>query len=517
MAQQSGDTSQETSDSSSDPAIRRIAEQLTSVRRLIVVSNNGPLGFSESDSGELTPTRNAGRVSDVFDPISEIPITWVSGAPGAQDRKARENLASPDGILRSNVLPSNWKVRFVAPPRRVNHKFYNVICNPLLWFLLHRSWSPTFTPTTGAQEHDAWERGYRAVNEMFAEEVAHAAAGGPIAVISRDYQLMLVPGLVREKHPEAVIHHSFETPWPWPSDLEILPGAWRTQLLGSLLSADVISFPSLRDVTSFMTCANEHFGEHVEENIDDQGFSTLTFGGRAIRLSVNPPAVRSENFKNVTEFAPTQRFIGELTDSRIKHTFVTVDRIEPHKNLVRPINAFGELLKRHPDLADNVRYVLILTPGPAHISAYKRLSDEIRRAARRVNENSVSSRTVQIYEENNFYRAVAGLTRYDTLISVPVVEGLGRSALDGPLVNTANGTMILSENHVASDYYGDLVQQVGFTDTGAMTDAMAAAVLDSDNERSRKASELREIVSGRSPEISIKQILTDLVESENRR
>ena len=172
---------------------------------------------------------------------------------------------SPDGdAVRSDVIPAEWQVRFVASPRRVYHKFYNVICNPLLWFLVHRSWSPTFTPTIGTQEHDAWNRGYRAENEMFADEVSLAAGNESFALISRDYQLMLVPSMVRESHPDAAIHHSFDTPWPWPTDFEILPSEWRLQVLESLLAADFISFPSSRDISAFLACVTEFMGDRAE-------------------------------------------------------------------------------------------------------------------------------------------------------------------------------------------------------------------------------------------------------------
>ena len=87
----------------------------------------------------------------MFEQLSNLPISWVSGAVGADDRNAAETRSDDHGVAQNDVLASDWTVKFVSPPCRVHHKFYNVICNHLLWFLLHRSWIPTFTLKIGAQ------------------------------------------------------------------------------------------------------------------------------------------------------------------------------------------------------------------------------------------------------------------------------------------------------------------------------------------------------------------------------
>ena len=189
---------------------------------------------------------------------------------------------------------------------------------------------------------------------------------------------------------------------------------------------------------------------------------------------------------------------------------MTVDRSEPHKNLVRSINGFGELLKREPELASRVRYLLFLNPGPSHISAYKRLSDEIRRAARRVNENAGEFQPIRVVEKNNFYQTVAALYVYDTLVSVPVIDGAVRDAFDGPMVNDQNGGMILSETNVAADHFGDFVSTLGFADTSGLADAMGATIAESSDDRKRNADEIRSILDAIPEAGLIRQVLSYL-------
>lgn len=511
MAPSSGDKS--SADNDAYEKVLKQARLLTDDRKLVIASNRGPLSYSEGQSGQLVAKLEASRGFETFEAITDIPVSWVTSAVNAADRKALKTETDLDNVLRPDILPNEWSVRFVAMPRRVHHKFYNVICNPLLWFLLHRSWSPTFTPNIGPQEHDAWERGYKAVNESFASSITEAVDGHDLVLVCRDYQLMLVSGLVREKHPNAAIYHSFETPWPWPSDFEILPSAWRIELIDSLLKADVISFPSSQDIDAFIACVQSNVTES-KESIDENS-RIIEHNGNTLRLAISTPPVRTSKFNQVVEFESTQRAIDGLNDWQGDHTFATVDRAEPHKNIVRSISAFGELLKRRPDLSDKVRYLLFLTPGPAHISAYKRLSDEIRRAARRVNDKAGNYTPVQVHEGSNFYRSVAALAVYDTLVSVPIVDGVGRSVLDGPLVNSRNGGMVLSETSSSSVLLKNHASVVGFSDIDAISKAMELAVAESDETRSKNASSLRTIVKKLSEDADGGRMASEIIASLN--
>ncbi|MDA1278787.1 MAG: trehalose-6-phosphate synthase [Chloroflexi bacterium] len=524
MAQLSGDSTSRLPGHSQSSEIFDLAQELTAGRKVIVASNRGPLSFTMEHAGigenpgQLNARQESNRTVEIFSTLADFPVTWISASANAADRAAMESLAGENGI-HSEVLPVGWSVRFVSTARRVPHRFYNVICNPLLWFLLHRSWSPTFTPAMGPHEHDAWDRGYVTVNRMFADEIAHAARisespptdqtnpGRPIALVVRDYQLMLVAGMVRKDHPKAIIHQSFETPWPWPSDLEILPEEWRTSIFDSLLSADVVAFPTARDIRAFVS----GLGEYVDNAVISADGRQIAHMGRIVRLVISGPTVRTEQILRVREFSSTQRLIAELGSGGDPHVFVTVDRAEPNKNIIRSIEAFDELLKQNADLAGHARFLLVLTPGPSHISGYRRLSDEIERAARRVNDRISGDSPVRVFLENNFYRTVAALAVYDTLVSVPVVDGLGRSAMDGPVINSVSGNLILSDTNPAAELFGDSVFLVAFADTVAIRDAMAAAIAQTDADRRRSAGELKAIVDALKIENAAQQLLGEML------
>ena len=129
----------------------------------------------------------------------------------------------------------------------------------------------------------------------------------------------------------------------------------------------------------------------------------------------------------------------------------------------------------------------MLTPGPTHISAFKRVFEEIRRDARKVDEAAKNSNRILVYEENNFYRAIVALSIYDTLVSVPLVDGAGQNPLDGPIVNTKNRGFILSDNDATKGLFGDSASTVGITDIDAISAVMEAASYESSKSRFTKS------------------------------
>ena len=123
------------------------------------------------------------------------------------------------GLRVMSPLPSHSiGLRYVVTPRRAYHKYYNVICNPLLWFLQHYMWNPPYNPTVDGTVHDAWESGYVEVNEAFANAVVAEArlSNTPPCDGTR---LPPVPpsGVVRREIPDAVIQHYIHSRGPRPS------------------------------------------------------------------------------------------------------------------------------------------------------------------------------------------------------------------------------------------------------------------------------------------------------------
>ena len=159
-----------------------------------------------------------------------------------------------DAPYRSPLPGHKIDLRYVVTPRRVYHKYYNVLCNPLLWFLQHYMWNPPYNPNVDASVHDAWQGGYLPVNQAFAQEVVRQARSNelPPVVIGHDYHLYLLPGMVREELPDSIIQHYVHIPWPTPRYWQMIPTYMARQICSSLASADVVGFQTEQDRASFL-------------------------------------------------------------------------------------------------------------------------------------------------------------------------------------------------------------------------------------------------------------------------
>ena len=103
-------------------------------------------------------------------------------------------------------------------------RFYNVIANPILWFIQHYLWDLSNAPDIRRAEIEAWEHGYKVVNEDIARAVVKSVEGqtDPV-VLLHDYHLYTCPGLIREARPDAFLHYFVHIPWSQPDSWRILP------------------------------------------------------------------------------------------------------------------------------------------------------------------------------------------------------------------------------------------------------------------------------------------------------
>ena len=143
-----------------------LCQELLAERRLILISNRGPVEYHANQDDMLRLNRGSGGVVTALNAISRyVELTWIASTMGEGDRRT----AAKAGNERFRVPLPGQKLylRFVTTPRSVYHKYYNILCNPLLWFLQHYMWNSPYTPNVDAKVYDAWDNGYVPVNQAF--------------------------------------------------------------------------------------------------------------------------------------------------------------------------------------------------------------------------------------------------------------------------------------------------------------------------------------------------------------
>lgn len=459
---------------------------------LIVASNRGPLEHHLNPEGLLQPRRGSGAIVTALGSlIQNFEFTWVANAMGEGDRRAQQDAESR--AIVSPLPKQKVSARYVITPRRMYHKFYNIFCNPLLWFLQHSMWSSAYTPNIDSTVHDAWVTGYTPVNQAFADAIVAEADGGPAPIVMvNDYHLYLVPGMVRKELPSAIIHHSIHVPWPSMRIWQLLPMTIRTEICESLCASDVVSFQSKWDARSFQQCCEAFIpGAHSNyaENI-------IEFNGHTTMVRTYPSSIDVEEIRAIAESQRAQEYLNHVGQFTAKHTIVRVDRAEPNKNIIRGFRAYQTLLDNHPELKEEVTFLAFLVPSRTHIKQYERYMEEIEALVRQINvaHGSPNWSPIHIFGENNYTQAIAGLKLYDTLLVNPVVDGMNPVAKEGPVVNTRNGSLVISEGSSAFEQLRNAALAVSPADIEGTANALYTAVTMSPIERAERSATLVESI-----------------------
>src|SRR4051794_27214788 len=177
---------------------------MTDRRKLIVVSNRGPVTFARDSSGERIARRGGGGlVTALRSLVSHHDVTWIASAMSDEDHVVAGEAAG-EAVEEVGRDGAPYRLRLVEHDPAAYARFYTEFANPTLWFLQHYLWDFTRAPSFGDELHRSWSEGYVPVNEAFAAAVCEELARQPdAAVFFHDYHLYLAPRLVRQLVPDA--------------------------------------------------------------------------------------------------------------------------------------------------------------------------------------------------------------------------------------------------------------------------------------------------------------------------
>lgn len=462
--------------------LKSLCETVLTRRPLIVVSNRGPLQHHLMSNGRIEVRKGSGGVVTALNTLTQmLGFTWISSAMGDQDRKA--DLASQGEPIKSTLPGQRINVRFVPVQRRSYHKFYNIFCNPLLWFLQHHMWNSPYNPNVDLETHDSWINGYTTVNEAFSKIVLEESNRHtePPIVMSHDYHLYLTPGYIRKDLPNAIIQHFIHIPWPSPSYWHLLPSYMRESICRSLCDADVVGFQSMKDVRNFLSSCEEFL---TDIEIDHNDCSIL-IGGHRCRARAYPLSINVGEIRSIADNERALQHEQQLSAEVNKLTIARIDRVEPSRNIIRGFLAYRLLLTRYPELHGKVTFLAFLVPSRTHIRQYKRYLDDVEKTIEEINTTFGNADWLPIksFVENNYTLAIAGMKLYDVLLSNPVIDGMNLVSKEGPVVNKNHGVLILSEGAGAHNQLRHGSLTVSPTDIEGTMQAMYKALTMSVEER----------------------------------
>jgi trehalose 6-phosphate synthase len=436
---------------------------------VIVVSNRGPFKFQKQDDGSFTAQRGSGGVVSALMPLlaDREDATWIAAAIGSDDREA--------ALAGATAPPGGVHARLLALDPHVSRLHYDVVSNGVLWFLHHGLFDLARRPRFDRRFREAWE-GYVTVNRAFADAVVDvAAAGEPVLV--QDYQMTLVPHMVRERRPDLRVVHFTHTPFCGPSSIRVLPEYVAHAICASMASG-TSGFHTERWARAFRASVAEVLG-------------TDAALGHTFAASFGPdPETLAEEAalpEVATELAALEDRIGD------RQLIVRSDRMELSKNIVRGFVAYDLLLEEHPELRERVVFAALVNPSRESLPEYLAYRNEVEQAAARVNERWATRdwEPVLLDQRDNYARSLAGFRRSDALLVNPVRDGLNLVALEGPLLNQRDGVLCLSREAGAHDSLHHACLTVQPFDVVQTAATLHEALVMDASERAHRAGELR--------------------------
>ena len=476
-------------------------------RTLVIVSNRGPAEFDRTETGERFARRGGGGlVTALSGLVAHRGALWVASAMTDEDvAVAREAQGEPTRIDLDDV---GYDVLLVESEAEAYDRFYNVIANPILWFIQHYLWDLSNAPDIRQEELDAWDFGYTAVNRDIADAVlATIADNDEPLVMLHDYHLYTCPALIRAQRPEAFLQHFVHIPWSQPDSWRILPVRIREQIYRGLLANDIIGFHTTAYCRNFLHCCREL----MELEVDYERGAVL-HGGRETWVRAYPLGIDARRLDRAAESEEVLAYEAELLRRRRDHMILRVDRADLSKNVLRGFTAFDVFLTQHPEFRERVTFIAHLQPSRQDVPEYAEYLERIEALVAVVNHRHGTTDwmpiDLRIYE--NFHEAVARYKHFDLLMVNSIFDGMNLVAKEAPAVNTRDGVIMLSENTGSHEELGDCTLTVNPFDIQEQADTIHRALTMGSEERGLRAARLREIVRERDPGVWISEQLADI-------
>jgi trehalose 6-phosphate synthase len=340
--------------------------------------------------------------------------------------------------------------------------YYEGFSNDTLWPLYHDVIAPP-------SFHREWWDAYVQVNKRFAKAAADSAAHGAVVWV-HDYQLQLVPKMLRDARPDLVIGFFNHIPFPAYGIYAQLP--WRKQIVEGLLGADVIGFQRVADAGNFQRATRRLVGYDtrgsiievpIERDDPDAGAHrhvTHNRRGKLVRTVLArqfPISIDAAVYQELAQREDIQARAREIREElgNPKTIMLGVDRLDYTKGIGHRLKAYGELLADGNIPADEITLVQVASPSRERVKTYQALRDEIELTVGRINGDfSTIGHTAISYLHQGYPREemVALYLAADIMLVTALRDGMNLVAKEYVATRTdEDGVLILSEFTGASD------------------------------------------------------------------
>jgi trehalose 6-phosphate synthase len=438
--------------------------------RFVVVANRLPVDEVVDDSGNRGWTRSPGGLVSALQPtVRNHGGAWIGWAGATGDPPEPFAL---DGMWLQPIGLSGQELDY----------YYEGESNATIWPLYHDA---VETP----EFHRHWRQAYARVNQRFAEAAAKLAAPGALVWV-HDYQLQLVPTMLRELRPDLRIGFFLHIPFP-PVELFMqLP--WRVRLLHGLLGADLVGFQRPGGAENFLRLTRsllglEPAGDHV------------VVDGRTVTARAFPISIDVEEMERLAADPHIQQRAKQLGEELggNRRLFLGVDRLDYTKGIEHRLKAYRELLAEGRLSNREVALVQVATPSRLRVAQYRQLRERVEREVGRINGEYGEVGIAPVHYLFRSYDREELFALYlaaDVMLVTPLRDGMNLIAKEYVAARLDNtGALVLSEFTGAAAELPEAFL-VNPHDVDGLKEAFVAALETPAAERSERMRRMREHV-----------------------
>jgi trehalose 6-phosphate synthase len=471
----------------------------------VVVANRLPVDLERLADGTTTWKRSPGGLVTALEPLlRKRRGAWI-GWPGL----VKDDLSSAD-IDAEPIVQDDLTLHPVLLSADDVAEYYEGFSNATLWPLYHD------VIVKPIYHREWWER-YVDVNRRFAEATSRAAAeGGTVWV--QDYQLQLVPKMLRMLRPDLTIGFFLHIPFPPVELFRQMP--WRTEIVEGLLGADLVGFHLPGGAQNFMVLARQLLGANTSRGSVGvrSRFGEVEYGSRTVRVGAFPISIDSTALDQTARDRDIRRRAREIRSElgNPRKVLLGVDRLDYTKGIDVRLKALDELLEEGRAKRDDTVLIQLATPSRERVESYQILRNDIERQVGHINgEYAEVGHAVVHYLHRPVPRdeLVAYFVASDVMLVTPLRDGMNLVAKEYVACRSdLGGALVLSEFTGAA---AELRQAylVNPHDLEGVKDAIEAALNQSEEEGRRRMRALRRQVLAHDVDRWARSFLDALAES----
>lgn len=405
-----------------------MGNDLRKYKRIVIVAYRLPFRLVKKKKGYVLVQNSGGLVSAILslsqklsaENKEKVRLVWI----GMGDKK-----------IESAEMTGDFDLHPVVIPPKINEKYYGGFCNDTIWPLFH------YFPSRTNYDPEHFEA-YVTANNLFFRKVKEVVQPGDFIWV-HDYQLFLLPGMIRKRFPEAAISFFLHIPFPSYEIFRLLHRKWRDAILSGITGADVAGFHTNDYAQHFLKSVKRTLGYKIEQN-------NINVEERLCKADIFPIGIDYSKFSDACYSTQVDKARDRLKRSLGENKLVfSIDRLDYSKGLINRLKAYERFLQKYPDWHFRVVFNMIVIPSRDTIEEYRMMKKEIEALVGNINGHYSTLKWRPIiyqYRSLSFNELVAVYNIADAGLITPIRDGMNLVAKEFIACQSDDpGMLILSE------------------------------------------------------------------------